>query len=52
MLHTKFRRKWSTGSGEEVFKVFFYHICAWRLSWSYDPDAVNKFSFSVPKKAP
>ena len=38
----------------------FYHIWAWRPSWSCDPDAVNKrdsdavnkLSFPLPKEAP
>ena len=35
-------------------KIFegFYHIWAWRPSWSCDPDAANKISFPLPKKAP
>ena len=51
MLHTKFRENWPAGSGEEDFEGF-YHIWAWRPSWSCDPDAVNKFSFPLPKEAP
>ena len=30
----------------------FYHITAWRSSWSCDPDAANKLSFSLPKETP
>ena len=30
----------------------FYHITAWRLSWSCDPDGANKLSFPVPKETP
>ena len=30
----------------------FYHIWAWRPSWSCDPDAANKLSFPLPIKAP
>ena len=30
----------------------FYHIWAWRPSWSCDPDAANKISFPLPKEAP
>ena len=30
----------------------FYHIWAWRPSWSCDPDAANKISLGVPKEAP
>ena len=29
----------------------FYHIWAWRPSWSCDPDAANKLSFHLPKEA-
>ena len=28
---------------------WFYHIWAWRPSWSCDPDAANKLSFPLPK---
>ena len=51
MLHTKFRENRPAGSGEEDFKGF-YHIRAWRPSWSCDPDATNKFSLPLPKEAP
>ena len=30
----------------------FYHIWAWRPSWSCDPDAVNKLLFPLPNEAP
>ena len=30
----------------------FYHILAWRPSWSCDLDAANKISFPLPKEAP
>ena len=30
----------------------FYHIKAWRQSWSCDPDAAKKLSFFLPKDAP
>ena len=30
----------------------FYHIWAWRPSWSCDPDAANKLSFPLPNEAP
>ena len=30
----------------------FYHIWAWRSSWSCDPDAANKLLFPLPKEAP
>ena len=48
MLHTKFRENRPSGSGEEDFEGF-YHIWAWRPSWSCDPDAANKLSFPLPK---
>ena len=52
MLHTKFRENRQVGSGEEDFLKGFYHIWAWRPSWSCDPDAGNKLSFPLPKEAP
>ena len=51
MLHTKFRGNPPAGSGYEDMKGF-YHIWAWRPSWSCDPDAANKISFPLPKEAP
>ena len=52
MLHTKFRGNRPAGSWEEDFWRVFYHIWAWRPSWSCDPDAANKLSFPLPKEAP
>ena len=52
MLHTKFRENPPAGSGEVVFLKGFYHIWAWRPSWSHDPDAANNHSFPLPKEAP
>ena len=52
MLHTKFRENRPAGSGEEDLLKGFYHIWAWRPSWSCDPDAANKISFPLPKEAP
>ena len=52
MLHIKYRENRPAGSGEEVFLNGFYHIWAWRPSWSCDPDAANKLSFPLPKEAP
>ena len=53
MLHTKFRKKnRPASSGEEDFLKGFYHIWAWRQSWSCDPDAANKISFPLTKEAP
>ena len=48
MLHTKFRGKQPAGSGEEYFKGF-YHIWAWRPSWSCDQHHVIRFHFLVPE---
>ena len=50
MLHTKFRENRPAGSGEEVLKGF-YHIWAWRHSWSCDPHAANKLSFPLTMEA-
>ena len=35
-----------------IFLKSFYHIWAWRPSWSCDPHAANKISFFLPKEAP
>ena len=32
--------------------MFFYHIWAWRPSWSCDQDPANKLLFSLPMDAP
>ena len=47
MLHTKFRRKRPAGSGKEDFLKGFYHIWAWRPSWSCDMS--SDFHFLVPE---
>ena len=52
MLHTKFRENRPAGSGEKDFLKGFYHIGAWRPSWSCDPDAANNLSYPLPKEAP
>ena len=49
MLHTKFRGNRPAGSGD--FLKGFYHIWAWRPSWSCNPDAANKISSPLPKEA-
>ena len=51
MLHTKFHENWPAGSGEEDFEGF-YHIWAWRPSWSCDVDHLYKLSFPLPKEVP
>ena len=48
MLQAKFRGNRPAGSGEEDLKGF-YHTWARRSSWSCDPDAANKLSFSSPE---
>ena len=45
MLHNKLCGNWPAGSGKEDFFKGFYHIWAWRPSWSCDPDAANKHLF-------
>ena len=52
MLHTKFRGNPPAGSGRIRFLKGFYHIWAWRPSWSCDPNAANKIMFPLPKEAP
>ena len=45
MIHTKFRGNRPSGLGEEDFFKGFYHIWAWRPSWSCDQHHVIRFSF-------
>ena len=52
MLHTKFHENRPAGSGEEDFLRGFYHIWAWRPSWSCDLDFAIKFSSHLPMDAP
>ena len=47
MLHAKFQDHRISGSGEEGF----YHIWAWRPSWSCELDHLYKLSFPLPKEA-
>ena len=49
MLHAKFREKRPAYSGEEDFFQGFYHIWAWRSSWSCDEHHIKKFHFHVPE---
>ena len=51
MLHAKFQDHRISSSGKEIFKGF-YHIWAWRPSWSCDLDHLYKLSFPLPKEAP
>ena len=48
MMHTKIQGHRPSGSGEEVFFLAFYHIWAWRPSWSSDLDHLSKLSFPHP----
>ena len=52
MLHTKFLGNRPASSGEEDFWSGFYHIWAWRPSWSCDQDPANKLSFPLPMDVP
>ena len=49
MLYTKFQLNRPVESKEEDFKDF-YHIWAWRPSWSYDQDHLSKLPFPYPKE--
>ena len=52
MLHTKFRGNRPAGSGEKAFLMFFfYHIWAWRPSWSADQHHTLDFHFHVPESS-
>ena len=48
MMLTKFQDPRPFGSGEEGF----YHIWAWRPSWSCDQDHLSRLSFSYPIETP
>ena len=50
MLHVKFQDHSTSSSREENFEGF-YHILAWRSSWSCDLDHSYKLSFPIPKEA-
>ena len=52
MLHTKFRGNRPAGSREEDLLKGFYHIWAWRPSWSCDQNIANKISMPLRKEAP
>ena len=49
MLHAKFEDQRTSSSGEEGFKDF-YHIWAWRPSWSSELDHLYKLVFPLPKR--
>ena len=52
MLHIKFQGHRPFLFRRRRFFKGFYHIWAWRPSWSYDLDHLNKLSFPHPKEAP
>ena len=51
-MHTKIQGHQPFGSGEEDFFLGFYHIWAWRPSWSCDLDHLSKLLFPHPIEAP
>ena len=51
MLHAKFYEHRTIKSVGEDFEGF-YHIWAWRPSWSCDLNHLYKISFQLPKEAP
>ena len=51
MLHVKFPENRPARSGEEDFSGF-YHIWAWRPSWSCGPDFMINFSPPLSRDAP
>ena len=51
MICAKIQPQGILGSGEEDFERF-YHIWAWRPSWSMDRNHFSKLWFSQPKEAP
>ena len=50
MLYAKFQGHMNLGSGEKLFKGFYY-IWAWRPPWSCDQDFYNFMSLLL-KEAP
>ena len=51
MICAKIQPKASSVLEKKIFKAF-YHIWAWRLSWSMDRDHFSHLSFPQPKEAP
>ena len=49
MLHTPFPDHRTSGSGEADFKGF-YHMWAWRPSWSCDLNHLYKLVLPLPKE--
>ena len=50
MPHTKFQRHRPFGSRKDFYR--FYHIWAWRPSWSCDINHLYSLSFPHPMEAP
>ena len=50
MLHTKSQGHPPSSSGDDF--QGFYHIWAWRPSWSCDQDHLNRLLFPRPKESP
>ena len=50
-LHTKSQGHWPSGSWEEDFLNGFYHIWAWRPSWSCDQNILHKFWLTYHKES-
>ena len=48
MLHAEFQDHRTSGSGEDFYG--FYHIWAWRPSWSCDLDHLYKLYFPFPRR--
>ena len=51
MLYAKFQDLWTISSVVEYFEDF-YHIWAWRPSWSCDLNHLHKLSFLLSMEAP
>ena len=51
MTYAKIQPHGILGSGEEIFKGF-YHIWAWRPSWSTNRDHFSNLSFPQPQEVP
>ena len=51
MLHTKSQGHLPSGSWEEDFKMVFYHIWAWRSSWSCGKNILHKFWLTYHKES-
>ena len=52
MLHTNFHGHQPFGYREDDFFLGFYHIWAWRPTWTCDIDHLIKLPFPHPMEAP